>query len=275
MRCRIQKRLQRRNMAQDNIGNDYIDQCVNTGDDSDNKITICRIPKGNPANAHTITIAKSALKAHLKNGDYIGACESDEGEEIDTTAPVISVISTDMGTSTATISWTTDEDSDSEVEYALESISSTTSTITQSDSNMVTSHSIMLEDLTPETTYYYIVKSTDAGGNQASSTEMSFTTEEPDTTDPFISVISTDIGTSTATISWTTDESAKGKVMYATESLSTASDILEAASSDFLFAQVVELTGLATSTQYFFMIEAKDESDNIATSTEENFTTSS
>ena len=272
---RIQKRLQRWNITQDNIGDDYIDQCVNTGDDSDKKITICRIPKGNPANAHTITIARSALKAHLKNGDYIGACEGYSSEDQDTTAPVISVISTDMGTSTATIIWTTNEDSDSEVEYALESISSTTQTTTKSDSSMNTSHSITLEGLAHETTYYYIVKSTDAGGNQASSTEMSFTTEEPDTTDPFISEILIDAGVSTTTISWTTDESATGKVMYATEFLSTASDILEVASSDFLFAQVVELTGLATSTQYFFMIEAKDGSDNIATSTEQNFTTSS
>lgn len=285
---RIQKRLQRWDITQDNIGDDYIGQCINTGNGSDapaavsgNKITICRVPKGNSANAHTITIAESALKAHLRNGDYIGACEGDSGEEPDTeepdtTAPVISNIDSQTTAYTATISWTTDEDSDSKVEYALESISSTTPTTAQSDSSMASSHSIMLEGLAPETVYYYIVKSTDNSSNQAVSTEITFTTsEEPDATAPVISDISIDIGASTATISWATDESAKGKVSYATESLSTASEILEAASSEFLTAQSIELTGLTASTQYFFMIEAKDESDNIATSTEQSFTTSS
>jgi hypothetical protein len=38
------------------------------------KVTICHIPPGNPANAHNITISSSALKAHLGHGDVLGAC---------------------------------------------------------------------------------------------------------------------------------------------------------------------------------------------------------
>jgi hypothetical protein len=38
------------------------------------KVTICHIPPGNPANAHTIEVSKNALKAHLKHGDYLGEC---------------------------------------------------------------------------------------------------------------------------------------------------------------------------------------------------------
>ncbi|MCP3136122.1 hypothetical protein [Pyxidicoccus xibeiensis] len=41
------------------------------------KITICHIPPGNPANAHTITVGLPALKAHLKHGDTQGACGGD------------------------------------------------------------------------------------------------------------------------------------------------------------------------------------------------------
>ncbi|MCK4744753.1 fibronectin type III domain-containing protein [Candidatus Parcubacteria bacterium] len=279
---KIQKRLQRRNIVEDNIGDDYIDQCINT--DSVNipgkKVIICHIPKGNPANAHTITISVSALKAHLKNGDYIGHCEGNNGdEEPDTTAPVISGISTtDISTSTAVISWTTDEYSDSEVEYALESISTTTPTTTQIDHSTTTSHSIVLEGLMPETAYYYIVKSTDASSNQAVSGEMNFTTLElPDITAPVIFGISSEVSTSTATINWETDEDATGKVGYATGSIDTILDpgIIGIITADSLStSQSVELTDLATSTQYFFIIEAEDESTNIATSTEQNFTTS-
>lgn len=39
------------------------------------KVTICHIPKGNPANAHSITISVNALKKHIDHhDDYIGEC---------------------------------------------------------------------------------------------------------------------------------------------------------------------------------------------------------
>ncbi|MCK5460158.1 fibronectin type III domain-containing protein, partial [Candidatus Parcubacteria bacterium] len=279
---KIQKRLQRRNMVKDNIGDDYIDQCLDTANNNlSKKVTICHIPKGNPANAHTITISVSALRAHIKNGDYIGSCEGDNGETPDTIAPNISGISADTSTSTATISWTTDEASNSEMVYALESISTTTATTTEINNTMATSHAIVLEGLTPETTYHYIVKSTDDSYNQAVSGEETFTTLElPDITAPVISEISTSTSSSTATISWETDEDAIGRVGYATGSIDTILDpgIIEVIPADsFLPSQSVELTGMATSTRYFFIIEAEDKSNNIAisTSTEQYFDTSS
>ncbi|MBI2339437.1 MAG: PQQ-binding-like beta-propeller repeat protein [Deltaproteobacteria bacterium] len=44
--------------------------------DDNPKVTICHIPPGNPANAHTIEIAASAWPAHLEHGDYEGECAS-------------------------------------------------------------------------------------------------------------------------------------------------------------------------------------------------------
>lgn len=35
------------------------------------KVTICHKPDGNP---HTITVAQSAVPAHMRHGDSIGAC---------------------------------------------------------------------------------------------------------------------------------------------------------------------------------------------------------
>lgn len=40
------------------------------------KQLVCHIPPGNPANAHTICIAPSAVIAHLAHGDYLGKCLS-------------------------------------------------------------------------------------------------------------------------------------------------------------------------------------------------------
>jgi hypothetical protein len=37
-------------------------------------VTICHIPPGNPANAHTITVGAPAVTAHLAHGDTEGAC---------------------------------------------------------------------------------------------------------------------------------------------------------------------------------------------------------
>ena len=38
------------------------------------KVLICHIPPGNPDNAHTISVAQSAVPAHVAHGDTLGAC---------------------------------------------------------------------------------------------------------------------------------------------------------------------------------------------------------
>ncbi|MEA2074704.1 MAG: fibronectin type III domain-containing protein [Euryarchaeota archaeon] len=76
-------------------------------------------------------------------------------------------------TSSATITWETDEVSDSLVKYG---ITSGIYTLTASDPANITSHSISLIGLSANTTYYYVVNSTDPSGNSAESGEYSFTT---------------------------------------------------------------------------------------------------
>jgi hypothetical protein len=38
------------------------------------KRTVCHIPPGNPANAHSISVGEPAVRAHLAHGDRLGAC---------------------------------------------------------------------------------------------------------------------------------------------------------------------------------------------------------
>jgi len=44
-------------------------------DDATCKVTICHIPPGNHCNEHKIRVGKSAVRAHIEHGDYLGACD--------------------------------------------------------------------------------------------------------------------------------------------------------------------------------------------------------
>ena len=46
---------------------------------STEKVTICHIPPGNPANAHTITVGSPAVAAHKAHGDFVyGSCDDED-----------------------------------------------------------------------------------------------------------------------------------------------------------------------------------------------------
>ena len=95
----------------------------------------------------------------------------------DITPPVISVISSSNITSNSVIiSWTTNEVSDSQVEYGTTASYGSSTTL---NSTLITSHSQYLSGLTSSTLYHYRVKSRDAAGNLATSDDQTFTTSAP------------------------------------------------------------------------------------------------
>lgn len=86
----------------------------------------------------------------------------------DTAAPVISAVSADeVGSTTARITWTTDEPSDSQVFYRK--AGQTAYQQTKVDPAAVSSHSVALAGLEPATAYWYHVRSADAAGNASTS----------------------------------------------------------------------------------------------------------
>lgn len=95
-------------------------------------------------------------------------------ETDDETAPVLSaILVSDITETSATVSWTTDEAADSQVEYGTETTYGNETTI---DTNLVTSHSVALSGLTADTMYHFRVHSEDASGNDAESEDHTFTT---------------------------------------------------------------------------------------------------
>ena len=93
-------------------------------------------------------------------------------------ALAISQISATSTTATSTnVVWTTNVPATSVVWYSTSTpVVATSTTPTVSSSALVTSHSLMISGLATSTTYHYLIASTDASNNTATSSEFSFTT---------------------------------------------------------------------------------------------------
>jgi hypothetical protein len=90
--------------------------------------------------------------------------------------PVISnVAAKSITIDSATITWTTDQLADSLVEYGT----TTSYGSSLKDSILTTSHSIILSNLIPATTYHFKVTSTNGYGLSASSGDLTFKTSSP------------------------------------------------------------------------------------------------
>ncbi len=104
----------------------------------------------------------------------------------DVTPPAISAVATSSITSSGTtISWTTNEASDSRVEYGTTTAYGSMTTLSPT---LVTSHVISLAGLTGGTLYHYRVRSKDPAGNLAVSGDFTFTTRALDSVPPSASI---------------------------------------------------------------------------------------
>jgi hypothetical protein len=180
--------------------------------------------------------------------------------------PVITNVSaTGISQTGATVSWTTDVGSSSQVEYGT-----TTSygTATAVDPTSVTTHAVGLSGLSAGTLYHYRVKSGSPGGALAVSGDFTFTTSPP--SPPVISnVQASGISASGATVTWTTDTASDTTVQYGL----TASYGQSAGSSGLVTSHSQTLSGLAASTQYHYQVQSKDGFGQVSVSGDLTFTT--
>lgn len=103
--------------------------------------------------------------------------EEEDEEEDDTTAPVISELGADASSTTATVMWATDEESDGTVWYGTSTpVVAEAPFLSVEHLDLKTAHSVELSGLSASTTYNFMVVSKDEAGNTATSTEDSFTT---------------------------------------------------------------------------------------------------
>jgi hypothetical protein len=188
----------------------------------------------------------------------------------DTTPPNISNIkSSNISQSSATISWATNEPADSQVEYGT---TPSFGSLTQVDSNLATSHNVGLSGLTPNKMYYYRVRSRDAAGNLAVSSGRTFATASSiDITPPVISnVSSSNITSTSAVVTWTTNEPASSQVEYGLTTDYGSSTNLNPNPVTFHSRTI---TGLTPNTQYNYRAFSNDGAGNSAASSNFTFTT--
>ena len=186
----------------------------------------------------------------------------------DILAPVISNLLAKPNTVKATITWNTNEKSDSAVFWSnsanVNVNSSSTATVTKIEK--VKEHKLVIENLTASTTYYFVIRSKDPSGNTSTSTESSFTTKSvsSDSIAPIISSVTLLVGTSTANIGWHTNENATSRVYYGTSSGLdiNASTTSFTENSTLKQSHSVLLSNLSTSTLYYFVAESKDANGN-------------
>jgi hypothetical protein len=169
----------------------------------------------------------------------------------------------------AVISWTTSLLSTSQVEYGT-----TTSYGAQTalDASLVTVHSVPLAGLSASTLYHYRVRSKDANGNETVGTDNTFTTAAAaDITPPAISLVTaTNITTSSATITWTTDENSTSLVKYGTTTSYGAQTPLD---TSLTLVHSVIIFDLQPSTTYNFQVVSANTVSLSGTSTNNTFTT--
>jgi hypothetical protein len=196
----------------------------------------------------------------------------------DTMPPKVSDLQASAITQTsATITWTTDEPSTSQVDYGL-----TTSygQSTPLKATLVASHSLILSSLSAGTTYHYRVRSKDAAGNEEVSIDKTFTTlPAPDTARPaaITNLTASGITRTSATLSWTApgDDGTTGKpfsydIRYSTSPITQANWASakratgEPTPRSARAQEFYTLAGLTRSTTYYVAIKTRDEAGNIS-----------
>ncbi len=183
-------------------------------------------------------------------------------------APVITAVAAgSLTNTTATITWTTDEPSSSQVNYGPTTAYGSSSTL---NSALVTSHSVTLTGLIAGTTYNFDVISANSGGSQSTSTNSTFTTTGTAGTPVISSVASTAISTTSATITWTTDQATSSLVNYGTTtSYGSASSLDNTLKTN----HSVTLTGLTAGTTYNFDVVSANSAGTQAISANNTFST--
>ncbi len=167
-----------------------------------------------------------------------------------TSAPEVSSVSTRK----ATISWSTDRQSDSRIQYGIKSGQYFATEAAISD--QVTDHEVLLNNLSAGTTYYYKAKWTDEDGNTGQSAELSFKTAPA----PVVKEVTSEPSLSDADINFTSKDAAKVKIYFGKSESFGGLTTLNTSLAESKYGTT--LTGLDDGSKYFFKLNTLDSDGN-------------
>jgi glucose/arabinose dehydrogenase/PKD repeat protein len=190
------------------------------------------------------------------------------GTSGDTTPPVISAVqASNVQSNSATVTWTTNEAADSQVEYGQTTGYGSATGVAPA---LITAHSLGITGLQSSTLYHYRVKSRDAAGNLATSPDLTFTTPAPDTTPPVITNVTASAKPNrTVTVTWTTNERSTSQVQYGT---STSYGTLTPIDTSLVTSHSVKFTPAQRRVLYHYRVISTDAAGNTAVSPDFTFT---
>jgi hypothetical protein len=178
-----------------------------------------------------------------------------------------SVTATGVTGTAATITWTTDQPSTSQVEYGDTPAYGSLSAFTPAP---VTAHSVTLTALKPGITYNYAALSTSASGKITTSPNATFTTSATAGAPTVSNVKAVSVTPNSATITWNTDQPSASQVAYGT---TPAYGFLSVFSAASVTAHTLILTGLTPATTYDFAALSTSSTGQVGKSEGGSFTT--
>lgn len=169
------------------------------------------------AHSQTLTGLTPNTPVHYQVRSKIGSgLQYLAGDFVFTTAPNIvngmisGLIVSSITSSSATITWTTNVPANSVIDYGpTSSYLLSTGTV-----DLVTSHSVVLYRLAPNTLYHYRAKSYDASGNADITNDATFMTTSDGVSPTITEVTASFVTSTTAAITWSTDVPADSQVEY-------------------------------------------------------------
>jgi len=185
----------------------------------------------------------------------------------DTTPPTITGVTVSTTTTqSATIVWNTDELANSTVNYGVSTstINLSTGVTTMVDNaSSLGQHSVILSNLTPDTTYYFEVESSDISNESSTNNNggdyYSFTTKAG----PVISGTTvTSLFNTGATIVWETDVADDSYIVYSTNADMSGSS--QVGVSESVTGHSYSLTGLTSGTTYYYYVKSGVATDDNA-----------
>ncbi len=189
--------------------------------------------------------------------------------------PIVTGISVSNIThNSATISWQTDQPTNHQVEYGL---NSNHGSVTVLDNSFDSSHSVTLIGLSADTEYHFSVKSQDGSGHEAVSTDDTFVTasniiinQNVNTTPTISAVAENSLTISSVTINWQTDLPATTKLDYGTDiTYGTTLDQGSTLSTN----HSVTISGLTPYTNYHYRLTSVSGTGHTGTLNNQEFTT--